>query len=166
MSLWWLPISWRQIDTSRPRPSAAIMTIKEWSWYHMNHFTQHIYDSIKRLCLLWLERSMLSWWLQLFWCQIGTRPSSTSMMTHHIIPSGPHIFCLKNFWHFHKNTRLCVENECCCPHTVNISNVNFKSNCCSIKETAQERQWNQQLDSCYVTGRLISSLLLNKNVRF
>ena len=30
--------------------------------------------------------------------------------------------------HFHKNTRSCVENECCCPRTVNISNVNFTSN--------------------------------------
>ena len=28
---------------------------------------------------------------------------------------------------FHKNTRSCAENECCCPRTVNISNVNFTS---------------------------------------
>ena len=28
-------------------------------------------------------------------------------------------------WHFPKNTRSCVENECCCPRTVNMSNVNF-----------------------------------------
>ena len=41
-------------------------------------------------------------------------------------PSGRDIFCLKNF-HFHKNTRSCVENECCCPRTVNISNVNFSN---------------------------------------
>ena len=30
-------------------------------------------------------------------------------------------------WHFPKNTRSCVANECCCPSTVNISNVNFIS---------------------------------------
>ena len=29
--------------------------------------------------------------------------------------------------HFNKNTRSCVENESCCPRTVNISNVNFTS---------------------------------------
>ena len=27
----------------------------------------------------------------------------------------------------HKNTRSCAENECCCPRTINISNVNFTS---------------------------------------
>ena len=32
----------------------------------------------------------------------------------------------QKLWHFLKNTRSCVENECCCPRTVNISNVNFK----------------------------------------
>ena len=32
-------------------------------------------------------------------------------------PSGRDNFCLKN-WHFHKNSRSCVENECCCPRTV------------------------------------------------
>ena len=35
-------------------------------------------------------------------------------------------FCL--FWHFHKNIRSCVENECCFPRTVNISSFNFTSN--------------------------------------
>ena len=28
---------------------------------------------------------------------------------------------------FHKNIRSCIENECCCARTVNISNVNFTS---------------------------------------
>ena len=40
-------------------------------------------------------------------------------------PSGRDIFCLKKPWNFPKNTRPCVENECCCPRTVNISNVNL-----------------------------------------
>ena len=30
-----------------------------------------------------------------------------------------------DWWYFHKNIRLWVENECCCPHTINISKVNF-----------------------------------------
>ena len=34
---------------------------------------------------------------------------------------------LKKLWHFHKNIRSCVENECCCPRTLDISNVNFTS---------------------------------------
>ena len=34
-------------------------------------------------------------------------------------------FLSQTLWHFHKNTRSCVENECCCPRTVNISNDNF-----------------------------------------
>ena len=33
----------------------------------------------------------------------------------------------RKLWHFHKNTRSCVENECCYPRTVNISNLNFTS---------------------------------------
>ena len=37
------------------------------------------------------------------------------------------IFLSQKLWHFPKNTRSCVENECCCPRTVNISNVNFTS---------------------------------------
>ena len=36
-------------------------------------------------------------------------------------------FSVSKLWHFHKNTRSCVENECCCPRAVNISNVNFTS---------------------------------------
>ena len=34
---------------------------------------------------------------------------------------GQDIFCLKNLWHFHENIRSCIENECCCGLTVNIS---------------------------------------------
>ena len=34
-------------------------------------------------------------------------------------------FLSQKLWHFHKNIRLCVENECCCLRTVNISNINF-----------------------------------------
>ena len=34
-------------------------------------------------------------------------------------------FLSQKLWHFYKNNRSCVENECCCPRTVNISNINF-----------------------------------------
>ena len=34
-------------------------------------------------------------------------------------------FLYQKLWSFHKNTHSCVENECCCPCTANILNVNF-----------------------------------------
>ena len=34
-------------------------------------------------------------------------------------------FLSQKLWHFHRNTRSFVKNKCCCPRTVNISNVNF-----------------------------------------
>ena len=43
------------------------------------------------------------------------------------VPLRSRHFLSQKLWHFHKNTRSCVENECCCPRTVNISNVNFIS---------------------------------------
>ena len=36
-------------------------------------------------------------------------------------------FLSQFFLRFHKNMRSWVKNECCCQHTVNISNVNFTS---------------------------------------
>ena len=43
-------------------------------------------------------------------------------------------FLSHKLWHFHKNTRSCVKNECCCPRTVIIWNVDLTSNLyiCSI----------------------------------
>ena len=34
-------------------------------------------------------------------------------------------FSVSKLRYFPKNTRSCVENECCCPRTVKIPNVNF-----------------------------------------
>ena len=36
-------------------------------------------------------------------------------------------FLSLNIWHFRKNIHPWVENECCCPSIVNVSNVNFTS---------------------------------------
>ena len=36
-------------------------------------------------------------------------------------------FLSQKLRHFHENIRSCVENECCFPRTVNISNINFTS---------------------------------------
>ena len=43
------------------------------------------------------------------------------------VPLRSRHFLSQKLWHFDKDTRSCVENECCCPRTVNISNVNFTS---------------------------------------
>ena len=66
---------------------------------------KYIYIYINRL----LEHSAWTRWL-------GVR---VLLRSKHFLP--------QNLWHFHKNTRSCVENECCCPRTVNISNVNVTS---------------------------------------
>ena len=39
------------------------------------------------------------------------------------VPLRSRHFLSRKFWHFHKNTRSCVENECGCPCTANISNL-------------------------------------------
>ena len=44
--------------------------------------------------------------------------------------------------HLHKNTRSCVENKCCCPRTVNFSNVNFTS-----KYLYHQNQYSKTRDS-------------------
>ena len=43
------------------------------------------------------------------------------------VPLRSRHFLSQKLWHFHKNTGPCVENECSCPRTVKISNVNFTS---------------------------------------
>ena len=50
------------------------------------------------------------------------------------VPLRSRHFLSQKFWHFHKNTRSCVENECCCPRTVNISNVKFTLKTCYRRE--------------------------------
>ena len=41
------------------------------------------------------------------------------------VPLWSRHFLSQKLWHFHKNIHWCVENECWCMRTVNISNVNF-----------------------------------------
>ena len=57
------------------------------------------------------------------WWSAASYRSFTSIAVA-IISRSRHCLSQK-IWHFHKNTRSCVENECCCPRAVNISNVNF-----------------------------------------
>ena len=48
-------------------------------------------------------------------------------------------------WHFPKNTHSCVENECCCPRTVNISSVNLLK-----KYLYRQSQYSTSWDSKYL----------------
>ena len=59
-------------------------------------------------------------------------------------------FLSQKLWHFHKNIRSCVENECWCPRTVYISNVNFTSKniddgVCLIMCSARKCLWWKSL---------------------
>ena len=70
-------------------------------------------------------------------------------------PCGRNIFCLKNFRHFRKNIHSWVENECCCPRTVGISNVNFTNKKIDIWgqciHVSQYLQWER---SAHIEGIL------------
>ena len=60
----------------------------------------------------WLNRLEHSAWIRRLGVQVPLRSKH---------------FLSQKLWHFPKNNRSCVENECCCTRTVNISNVNFTS---------------------------------------
>ena len=62
------------------------------------------------------ETSMLIWLIIALIRRLGVR-----------VPLESRHFLSQKLWHFYKNIRSCVENECCCPHTVYISNVNVTS---------------------------------------
>ena len=69
--------------------------------------------------LSWLHE----WWATSKLCDV-IRWNSIQIITliyYHVISPIRYIY-------FPKNTRSCIENEWCCPRTVNISNVNFTSN--------------------------------------
>ena len=66
--------------------------------------------------------------------RLGVR---VALMSRHFLP--------QKLWHFHKIHHSCVANECCCPRTFNISNVNFtltitKSQCVYHKYTCLWRK--------------------------
>ena len=55
-------------------------------------------------------------------------------------------FLTHKLWHFHKNIRSCVANECCCPRTVKISHVKFYSKI-SIPPEPVFKNMGQQMSS-------------------
>ena len=72
----------------------------------------------------WLEHSA---WIAKLGFEFPSHPPSQTPRSRH--------FLSQKLWHFHKNIRPCVENECYCPRTVNISNVNFTLiNKCSLTQ--------------------------------
>ena len=58
-------------------------------------------------------------------------------------PAQVETFLSKKTWNFHKNIRSCVENECCCPRTINSSNFNFTSKI-SIPPEPVFRTWDSK----------------------
>ena len=57
------------------------------------------------------------------------------------VPVRSRYFLSQKLWHFQKDIRSCVENECCCPRTVNISNVNFISKYL-YRQSKYSKTWN------------------------
>ena len=54
-------------------------------------------------------------------------------------------FLSQKLWHFHhKNTRSCVKIECCCPHTVCISNVNINLKISTSHFGSVSRMWSSK----------------------
>ena len=72
-------------------------------------------------------------------------------------------FLSQNRWHFHKNTRSCVENECCCPRTVNISNVNFTSKISNISHPEKAAE-QTVISNVYMTSLLCFSCVFQSGV--
>ena len=70
------------------------------------------------LCLLWFNVTRFahilehSAWIR----RLGVR-----------VPFRSRHFLSQQLWHFRKNIGSCIENECCCPRTVKISNVYLTS---------------------------------------
>ena len=81
-------------------------------WFELSHthngiYILYIYIHLYIYIYIWPNRLEHSAWIQRWGVWVPLRS--------------------KRNWQFHKNTRSCVENECCCPRTVKISNVNFTS---------------------------------------
>ena len=64
-------------------------------------------------------------------------------------------YCLskKALWHFHKNIRSRVKNECCCPRTVNILN--------NTKASIQNSKWLAAL-----IAQMVRAFGMNSNIGF
>ena len=77
-------------------------------------------------------------------------------------------FLSPNIWHVHKNTRSCVENECCRPFTVNIWNVNFtlkKYPKCSLDIKDQSDCYVWYILSLYIIYIYIYTSLIHIYIR-
>ena len=56
-------------------------------------------------------------------------------------------FLSPKLWHFHQNIRLCAGNECCCPRTVSISNVDLTSKLSILTEPVFKNMGQQMSGS-------------------
>ena len=95
--------------------------------------------------LKWLEHSA---WIR----RLGVRVSLRS--TH---------FLSQNLWHFHKNICLCVENECCCPCTVKILNVDLDfKNICTAR-ASWKKTWDSKCKA--LVAQMVKAFGMNPKVR-
>ena len=95
--------------------------------------------------LKWLEHSA---WIR----RLGVR---VSLRSRH--------FLSQNLWHFHMNIRLCVENECCCPCTVKISNVDLDiKNICTTRASLK-KTWDSKCMA--LAAQMVRAFGMNPKVR-
>ena len=67
------------------------------------------------------------YWKRIVLMQLTTTTHISNLKVGVRVPLRSRHFLSQKLWNFHKNTLSCVENECCCLRTVNISNINFTS---------------------------------------
>ena len=61
---------------------SCISGVHDWLSWKMACQPPHINPlSLHRALLIYTDQAISSWWLQMPWCQIGTRPSATTMLT-------------------------------------------------------------------------------------
>ena len=87
--------------------TVCVMVILLKNYHLISMAISTIMSTIWPWYLKWLDHSA---WIR----RLGFR---VPLRSRHFLSQKP--------WHFHNNIRSCVENDCCCPRTVNISSVNF-----------------------------------------
>ena len=95
------------------------------------------------------------WWTPRIAGRAERLPALTVSITSYRCGCTSRHFQSQNLWHFHKNICSCVKNECCCPSTVNISNVNFTSKIFRPPDTIFTNMGQQMSGTYSLNGKSI-----------
>ena len=75
-------------------------------------------------------------------------------------------FLYHKLWHFHRNIRSHVKNECCFPRTVNISNVNFTSTIRTIKQCHLTQNRNNLNIQIYSESEYTTQIIQRRALKY